>query len=371
MSYPKDWEKVTCNDWWEDERKIWLCLENKNAICEIDKRNKGVKILGSFPHNGLGENDLSLSVKKVGDYIVFCPFNANDIAALNILTGELNFIDVLQFLNKHNYESTGIEKFYRMISYGNYIYFLGIRYPVIMRLDMITKRIELFDEWIEEIEKNKCKNAVSFTDGFAQKGNEIYLPIGKCSGVLKVDLDTIEWEYIKLVPEVQGILGMAQEKELVWFTECNVGAKKFFQWNLDNNEIIPIDLPCQDAFYTPLYYKKSLFFFQNFGKKNYRYEVESGKWEDVTNVVPKLDRVSRKKIVDGEINCFSNKDAKLYHWNYKTRMVRYDEFQIEEKEFLENSWMDCRERSKKEIKAHIINEHRIGLKKYIEIINMF
>lgn len=368
MNYPKDWGKVTCNDWCEDERSIWLCLGNKNAICEIDKKSKNVKILGSFPHNGLGEGDLSLSVKRIGDYIIFCPFKANDVAILHTLTGELEFIDVIQILNSYNYSSLGIEKFYRMISYRNYIYFFGIRYPVIMRLDMGTKRIELFDEWVEEIERNKCKNAVSFTDGYAQKGNKIYLPIGKCSGMLKVNLDTLEWEYIKVIPEIRGILGMVQDREFVWFTGHDVDARSFFQWNLDNDKFTQIDLPCQDAFYAPLYYKKSLLFFRNYREKSYRYEIESERWEDITSVLPRLKGSDMKKIAEEEINFFSSKEARLYHWNYETKIVSCEEYQIREKEFLENSWVDYCERCRKELKAHVLNENKIDLKRYIEII---
>ena len=106
MGYSKTWGKVTCNDWCEDEKRIWLSLDNKNAICEIDKNSKNVKILGCFPHNGLGEVDLSLSVKKCGNYVVFCPFKAKDIGIVNVSTGELEFIDVSFLLDI----SEGIER---------------------------------------------------------------------------------------------------------------------------------------------------------------------------------------------------------------------------------------------------------------------
>ncbi len=362
MDYPKDWGKVACYDWCENNNKIWLCLENKNAICEIDKKSKNTKILGSFPHNGLGERELSLSVKKSGDYVVFCPFKANDIAVLNVFTEELEFIDLSVFLDTY----TGIKKFYRMASYKNYIYFLGIKYSAIMRLDLNTKKVDFFNEWLDEVEKHMCKDAVLFTDGYAQKGAEIYLPIGKCSGILKINLDTMEWKYKEVIPNVCGILGMTQNEELVWFTEYDVNAKKFFQWNLNNNKITQIDLPCQDAFYAPLYYKNSLLFFQNYGKKSYRYEIESEKWEDITNVVPELKNSSDKKVRAEEIDYFSNNRKKFYHWNYKMNMVSHDEFRIEEKDFLNDSWTDYCRRFKKEI---LIEGSSLSIKDYIEIIS--
>ena len=157
MVYPADWENVTCHDWQEEERKIWLCLENKNAICEIAKNNNSVTVLGSFPHNGLADRDLSLAVGK---------------------------------LEKHNYMWDGIEKFYRMFLYNNCAYFFGIRYPAILELNLATNELTLFDEWLEKLEKHKCKEAVFFTDGYARKEDIIFLPIGRCNGVLKVNLTT-------------------------------------------------------------------------------------------------------------------------------------------------------------------------------------
>lgn len=369
MVYSEAWEKATCYDWYEDEKNIWLCLENKNAICVIEKKSKDIKILGSFPHNGLGEGDLSLSVIKCDDHIVFCPFKANDIAVLDIYKGELEFIDLLQNLGGNEQKYSEIEKFYRMISYKNYVYFLGIKYPAIMRLDLKTKKIELFNEWLEEIEKNKCKEAVLFTDGYAQKGDEVYLPIGRCNGVLKINLNTMEWKYIRIKFLTHGILGMTQKRNYIWLTEYDVRAKKFFQWNLDSNEITQIDLPCQDAFYAPLYCNKTLLFFQNLGNKSYQYDLKSGDWKEITSILPELNGSSDKKVQKNKISYFANKDKRFYHWDLKNNIIYYEEIRIKEKEFLKNSWNDYCKRCKQEFKDHIVKEGKMSIKDYIEIIN--
>lgn len=71
MAYPKGWEKVSCYDWCEDENKIWLCLRDKNAICEIDEESGETKIFGSFPHNGLGEGDYPYLFRNMMDMLFF------------------------------------------------------------------------------------------------------------------------------------------------------------------------------------------------------------------------------------------------------------------------------------------------------------
>jgi len=368
MAYPSNWEKVTCHDWYIDRERIWLCLENKNAICEIDKNSKELRVLGSFPHNGPGEGDLSLSVEKCGNYIVFCPFKANDIGILDINTGRLEFIDLLQVLGKKNHICDGIEKFYRMVSYKNFVYFFGIKYPAIMRFDLIEKKIDLFDEWIGHIDKYKCKDAVLFTDGYAQKGDEVFLPIGRCNGVLKINLNTMEWEYIGIRHLVHGILGMTQKGNYVWLTEYDTGARRFFQWNMDNGEITQIGLPCQDAFYAPLYYNQSLLFFPNFGKESYQYDLESGQWKDITGILPDLENSSDKKVEGNEINYFANRSKRFYHWDLKKNTVYYDEIQIKEKEFLKHSWEDYCRVYRQELKNHIIKESKLTIRDYIGII---
>lgn len=369
MVYPADWEKVSCYDWYEDENNIWLCLSNKNALCKIDKSSKETKILGSFPNNELGEEDLSLSVTKCGRYIIFCPFKANDIAVLDINTGEMEFIDILQILEKRSHNYIGIEKFYRMFIYKSFIYFSGIKYPAIMRLDLITKEIKLFDKWLEKIDKHKCKDAVLFTDGYAQKENITYLPIGRCNGVLKIDLNTMEGEYVEIKPIAHGILGMTQKENYVWLTEYDAGAEKFLQWNLDNNEIKQIDLPCQDAFYAPLYCGKSLLFFRNFGKQSYQYDLQSGNWKDITGILPDLKYVGDKKIRDNKINYFANRSKKFYHWDLKKNTVYYEEIRIKEKEFLCASWNNYCKRHKQEFQSCTVREGKLTIRDYIEIIN--
>lgn len=369
MVYPANWEKVTCHDWYEDNKKIWLCLENKNAICEIDKENRDIKILGSFPNNDLGEQDLSLSVARCGDYLVFCPFKANDIAILDIYTGELKFIDLLQILEKNNHKYNGIEKFYRMVSYKDYIYFFGIKYPAIMRLDLKTEKIELFNQWIEQIDKHKCKDAVLFTDGYAQKEEEIYLPIGRCNGVLKINLNTMEWEYIEIKLITHGILGMTQKENYVWLTEYDAEAEKFFQWDLDSSEITMIDLPCQDAFYAPLYCDKSLLFFQNFGKKSYQYDLQSRVWKGISHILPDLKDSSDKKVQNNKIEYFANRSKRFYHWDLIKNTVYYEEILIKEQEFLKNSWCNYCKRYEQEFKDHIVKENKLTIRDYIEILS--
>lgn len=368
MIYPEDWEKITCYDWYEDEKKIWMCLENKNAICEIDKESKNTKILGSFPHNTLGEEELSLSVERCGDYIVFCPFKANDIAMLNIYTGELEFIDLLKVIGKDIHLYTGIEKFYRMVSFKNFVYFFGIKYPAIIKFDLLTKKIQIFNEWMETIERHTCKEAVLFTDGYARKKDEIYIPIGRCNGILRINLDTMEWNYIEIESIVHGILGMTQKENLVWLTEYDSGAKSFFQWNLDNGEFMQIDLPCQDGFYAPLYCDKTLLFFQNYGKRSYQYNLESGTWKDITNQFPELENSGDKKNWKNQIKYFSNKRKRFYRLDLNCNEVYYDEFRIKEIEFLENSWLDFCKRYKAELKDHIMKESKLTIKDYIEIV---
>lgn len=368
MIYPADWADVTCHDWCENENKIWLCLANKNAVCEIDKSDRTIKILGHFPHNRLGERDLSLSVGKCGSYIVFCPFQANDIAILNVCTETLEFIDIRELLEKRNFVQNGVEKFYRMFFESDCVYFFGIKYPAIMRLDLVTKEVELFDGWLGEIEKHMCKEAVLFTDGYARKNDDIYLPIGRCNGVLKLNWKTMAWQYMEIPSISHGILGMTQKENVVWLTEYDIGAKKFFQWNLDSGRVISIELPVQDCFYAPLYCEHFLLFTPNFGRKGYLYELESGNWRDVTDWLPELKYSSDKKVRDREVIYFSNRGRGICRWNFETGEIRCDEIKIREQAFLTDSWISHCGHYRQKLKKHIVQESKLSLREYLKVL---
>ena len=53
MRYPKYWSRVSYRDWYEAENKMWGCLSDKNAICEIDKVTKKVRVLSHYPQRRL------------------------------------------------------------------------------------------------------------------------------------------------------------------------------------------------------------------------------------------------------------------------------------------------------------------------------
>ena len=255
-----------------------------------------------------------------------------------------------------------------MFLYNNCAYFFGIRYPAILELNLATNELTLFDEWLEKLEKHKCKEAVFFTDGYARKEDIIFLPIGRCNGVLKVNLNTMEWEYLEMAVISQGILGITQKENTVWFTEYDIGAKKFFQWNLDSGSVVSIDMPCQDCFYAPLYCNRSLLFTPNFGRKAYLYELESGNWMDVTDHLPDLKKSSDKKVRGNEVVYFSNRGRGICRWNFEKGETYCEEIKIREEEFLKDSWVNHCERYRRELKNNILQESKLPLREYLKVL---
>ena len=97
--------------------------------------------------------------------------------------------------------------------------------------------------------------------------------------------------------------------------------------------------------------------------------MESGKWKNIINESLNIDCFSPRKVRGDEIDFFSSKTEKFYHWNPQKNDIYYDEFQIRELKFLENSWIDYCKRHKRELRGNIIVEERLTIQKYIDIIN--
>lgn len=68
----------------EEDGKIWMALLNRNGICEVDKATRQAKIRKVFDGELLTRKFLYSKTEKVGDNLVFAPWDAESIAVYNL-----------------------------------------------------------------------------------------------------------------------------------------------------------------------------------------------------------------------------------------------------------------------------------------------
>ena len=94
----------------------------------------------------------------------------------------------------------------------------------------------------------------------------------------------------------------------------------------------------------------------------------SGCWTDITSMLPDLVNSSDKIVRGDVVNYFANESKRFYHCDLKRNLVYFDELQINEKDFLNDSWEDYCRYYMQELKDHAVVENKLKLRDFIGII---
>ena len=233
VRYPEYWSRVACRDWYETENKMWMCLSDKNAICEIDKERKEVHILGNYPQNGIAESNLSATVIGISEKIVFLPLAADDIAIYDIANDELTFIPVKKNYEKHHEIYQERMKFRRGFVYKDYVFLLGHSYPAIIQLNINTLEVNYLTEWVDIIEPyiEEGDSLGYFKEGYSLYGTQMYLPLGCCSGLMLFELEQMKFEYIAIQGGTNRFEGLTDINGMFYMTGRNGRESEIIIWN--------------------------------------------------------------------------------------------------------------------------------------------
>lgn len=366
--YPKEWSTVSCYDWCEDEENIWLCLAQKNAICEINKKTRDVSIIGHFPNKELMSDKMSLSATKVGNYVVFPPFGADKIAIFDTFSKKLDFLDYPVIKDKYASRFREDAKFYRTIAIDNDLFFLGLSYPGILRMNVETKEMFCFDDWVDEIDGNKCSEALRITDGYATFGEDFILPLGNCSGFLKVNFHSLEWEYIKLPFEIFGILGMVQCGDWIWMTENLIVSKRIIAWNYLTGQYKEVELPDSDLFNAPLLCRNQLFLWGKCNRKNYRLDTTTLDVEEMPNEFISHKTILFTKPYLNGFHFFSDLKGGLFYYDLINNHIDQTPYYLTDESFLLSTWESYSKDFIDETKHIIVRETDVSLECFVKSI---
>lgn len=367
LKYPNEWKKVYCRDWCENNEKIWLTLSNKNAICEIDKNSGKVDVLGSFPNNELYEDRLSYSVCKVDNLVIFCPLASKDIAIYDTKEMKLEFIKIPP-VDKYDIQYREDSKFFNSFAFERNVYFSGLRYPGIIKLNLDSKQICCIDEWVNRIEKYACREGVRITEGHAILGKEAILPLGNCNGVLRINLVSGNCTYKDMKVFFGGIQGLVQYKNIICLTGRSNANNFFLIWDSVTDLIKRVKLPVQDEFSAPLLLNDT---FVILGKKKGRgfvYSIKTEELVEITEHISEYGRILAAKQRNGFLYFFAEKGGGLYKFDPMNNSVSCKTIFIEDDIYLEDSWISFCNHQLKKATTETIDEDVFGVRDYIDFL---
>ena len=360
---------IRCRDWTSSNNALFVALDDKNGICEINN-DGSVVLLGHYPSKHMGQHDLSWTSLILENHVYFSPFAADHIANLDIEKRAISYHQIDKPICEGLFGYDVNRKFFKVIGKDNKIFFCGWTYPAILELDLDTGKMNYITEWIGMIRNKKIGYSAYFSDGVALYNSYIVLPLAFTDGLLKYNTDYNSFEYQSLNSGYDGIWGGTVVAGDYYFSGVGNNINYICKLRIDTGVLNRIEAP------------ESIFgnsTIRSFGRRLfvlcenaiiYMYEIDDNKWS-----------VIRSRANDGEylstIKC-SDKDDYIYSMNYtygclekinyKSGTIDRMEYRINDDRFISQSHNEYVESVFEKSKEEPIKEGDISLRDFIKVL---
>lgn len=267
----------------EEDGKIWAALLNRNGICEIDKATRRARICKVFEGEPLIKDFLYSNVEKVGNYLVFSPWDAENIAIYDLKNISVTYLSLKNF-EKNLKENRDGAKFWNIVRYQSNVYLLGYSYPAIVRINTDVMAVEYITDWVEAVEESieQGDNSGYFGDGYVVVGDLALLPVGCTNAILELNMKTSTTKLRKLNVSMKGIGGIASaDGEIIWLVGRGDKTNRVSCWNRRANAVKEIPLKEEDEsaiapFYAPICGASKVFLMPSTASCIYEINIETG-----------------------------------------------------------------------------------------------
>lgn len=207
-----------------------------NFVFSLNLDTGKVELIDSIPEEDVLAVRLGASIAYWKNELIFTPMKAEKIWIYNLQTKEWRGLEREKIENGRN----GKEMF-QSILYGNKLFLIGSNYPAIICLDLLTESMTYIKEpYVELKEKKEMLKDCYFRCDYAQKDNYIYLASCLSNFVLKFDMDTCKYDWIKVGKDKNRYAGIKESDEGFWLApRCNTAIVK---WD-GEKEIVEYSLP--------------------------------------------------------------------------------------------------------------------------------
>lgn len=222
----KNWEVVLYASPMKVDEKYWFPYVN--VLYSYDVISGEIKREHEFDFSNEQYNAYCYSM-HIGRNIVLSPFRARDIAVYDMETHKMKFLE---------WENQAAYTMYRDIaSFGDKLFLLpGIGKSDILVLDGLqsVRPISLInwdgntkgDEWTSE---------------YAIQDKYLWITAHYSNQVLKMDMDTEQYELVTICEESAGYTGIVIDNEYLWLAESSTGA--FVRYNTQDGRAKKFDAP--------------------------------------------------------------------------------------------------------------------------------
>lgn len=262
------------------EDKIWCCGNKQNTLYEIGRDTHAIRVLAEFDESEIHKDKMYRSIIHSNSKLILIPFSADKIGIYDLNTCQLEYEEINISRTDSSSQMWKNKKFRKAFLYGNKVYLLGYHYPAIIQYNIAQRELKYYTDWMENLEIRKPDYRGYINDYILDK-DCVYLFMGSCPIILKIDIDVWKTEVIKIDTSLKGFGGAVSDGQYFWVVgrgktnnkllkiDCKTWKTKEFDILLDEEKKL------ENPFYEPLITEKYIYLFPMRSQHVYRLDRET------------------------------------------------------------------------------------------------
>lgn len=315
---------------WTEIQKVgeyyYFVLAEQNGICRLKEGDSSASLIYFEEKKKTYNKLLFYGIEVVEHYVIFIPSREDKIIIYDTFDEKISqyFIDNDLLQNSNT-------KFWGHFQYNNSVYMLGYSYPIILKMDVTSKKISYIRCFEDEFLPNQS-NVGWFGENVAIVGDSAIIPVAMKPILLKLNLKTNEVQQLKCNTSNAGFGGITKDKDNLWIIGRGNGKKNLIRFNLSEQISEEIQVPHEenafDPFYAPICIENILYLFPMKGERKVRsYDFIERQWKDekcLNNVFQEKRKSSitwkmtKPYRIGNQVLFWNIKDGQLYHFSPKT-----------------------------------------------------
>ena len=147
---------------------LWFSLAAINGLCRMNLDTFVSEYISTIPGEDLWQSYLYSDIKRYKNKLIMAPMNAREIALYDLNSGEFEKVD---FEGKKHLGIFGYQ--WHSSFYSSYIaegncFMIPFRFPGIMCLELESRKVNIIDNWLCEIESHFNEKCVMFRQDMDQ-----------------------------------------------------------------------------------------------------------------------------------------------------------------------------------------------------------
>ena len=262
------------------EESIWFTLYNASSIFKINQKWE-VEYVGSFPSVSFGAGPVFSRISECNGKLFMAPSTSKDIGVYDLHSDKLSSIAIRDFTGNI------LHRFHECFAYKDNVFFFGVAYPAILKLDTITENITYITDWVSPLEKLKINNDNLFFGSGCVNGHEVILSAQSANAVLIFDMDDGTSNIVAVPSENKGYDDICFDGEYYWLAARHSGGT-IVKWSPEKGAVeIPVPNGWAEGSYWVVCYANGyVWYFPSRGKFVFKVNVTTHEMEIAEEFMP-------------------------------------------------------------------------------------